>query len=278
MHVFLYNCSHAYFPIMQFLWSINCCASVMYSTMQSNCIVFCISYKRNGIHTKDNKQTMPRIRRRCMAPIADGIHKCKRQAGIQEHVCTQHLQLLPTCPCCLEIVIPHSERHVNPHCGHALHFDCAQKWTITCESKNIKTTCPTCRAPFSHCMRGLLDNKQMVRHTLAKLRNIRANSIEWKIESFEELMDLTVTVVEILHKTTTRPVVLPNMRFMLTTVQGRKWILPKNADPIEALANLTYEIENVYRTYQYYMEKSKTHEEFAKSLLRCGSTLKCTKF
>ena len=222
---------------------------------------------------------MPRPRR-CSAFVSSGVKKCKR-AAVQDHVCTQHLNLMPLCACCFEIVVPNTERHLATPCGHALHFECAQKWVGTCESKGRKTTCPTCRAPFSHCMRGLLDTNKEVRRTLAKLSVIDALGVKWHIDSFNTLLDLASSIAQIIKK---NPMIDPtlltsNECYQIITNQGRHWIFPLNVNnPIEILMDFCRQVQDIYKEYQNKVVDSRVREQLARAHLGHGKQLACALF
>lgn len=210
---------------------------------------------------------------------------CKRTAAACEHLCAQHLALFPTCACCLEPVFPGSDRHLQTPCGHAFHFECAQKWTIQRESVGTKTTCPTCRAPFSHCMRVLLDTTAPTRRIAISMREITVGGLRWNFGSFDSLIDVANTVSEMLRIAAASPVPIPTPfiskdgdNYVFKTLKGRMLVFSPDLDPTKAVIALLVKIHELFVNYTRAKEEIKRLDDVAKQHLAGGRQLKCTLF
>ena len=222
---------------------------------------------------------------RCKACTIKG-KVCKRTAACNT-LCAQHLALFPTCPCCLESVVPGTLEHLQTPCGHAFHFVCAQKWTIRCESTGINTTCPTCRHPFSHCMRALLDTTAPVRHIVSEMRVIKdpEEGVDWCFETWPLLLDMSTSIYTLIKTASESqvPVNAPftmdqNQNYVFTTQKGCKWAFLPRSNPTKAIMSLMIKINDLFARYSAARQDMKKHEEIAMWHLSRGKQLKCKRF
>ena len=200
-------------------------------------------------------------------------HRCKRKTSSPELLCAQHARILPTCACCLEPVFPGSERHLQTPCGHAFHFECAQKWTIQRESSGIKTTCPTCRSAFSHCMRTLLDTTLGIRQIISSMTSIYAGGVTWRFTSSDELVDFSKSLI----KKPSCTIVAENT-YVVESLKGRKMMFSTPGEPGQVLQMLLIKIHDLCADYFKAKDHRERHEQIARFHLSHGKQLKCSKF
>ena len=252
---------------------------------------------------------MPRVtkrKQRCCAKVNsnDESRKCKRSASDAsldddgdrvQGLCTQHSAQfgdLRTCACCLKFVEPRSAQHVEPRCGHAVHFDCVQKW-INLQPSAVKT-CPTCREPFSHCMVLMLDEGLRTRMKALELMQFRAGSITWTIPSVQVLQDLLESVLWLLQnkeneiKYAHSMISEHNARVVLNGIQGVKlrtfrfkllnggwWELPVGVDSMQELQAFHARGSFLLQDYRAFQESANQILVYARRALGFGSVLSC---
>ena len=191
--------------------------------------------------------------------------------------CGIHVNLrepLPLCACCLKVIELGSVSHVQPHCGHAIHYECVRKWVAA--SPSVVKTCPSCRAPICTEMIRLLDDRRGMTTIEQQLRHARFGALCWHInDGVMTLLDIILSVHQLLtHERSTVVNWKPkdeNDAFVLVTLKQRKWAIPQTVPLYNELCLIRQHGLTV--CYQYYREmiKAKDLQDEAKRTICHGS-------
>lgn len=247
---------------------------------------------------------MPLLNRkkRCCAEVFSNSNyrKCKRNAIVmrddgdcEKGLCSSHVNMygdVDICACCMKFVEPRSNDHLEPDCGHSLHFECARKW-IDMQPQDVKT-CPTCRTPFSHCLAFLLDDRQVLRQIVKYIGVMKCGAIFWRFLSIESLVDAVDCVSRIIgnenslkHISLLEDQVKKAMKaveFKFATDAGLMYNVPFGQSGSRGFIGIVDNLKEFVKEGKLWIAKYKEMEtkckylhEKAKKLLSNGKSVRC---